>query len=175
MGDHEGHKRGIMLSAFLKRLMFARQFNIDNGKIEILGCDNIMLSSEFFIQLQEMTNDKAYELAKEPTRQLIERYFKKIGSDQTRSNETVEGIFNNFGLGRLQVVETRSDRTVVNIHNSTLAEKHVKAKGYADSCICTLTAGVLAGMFSFLLKKDLNSEEVDCIAKGNPACKFIIK
>ena len=164
-----------MISEFLKRLMFARQFNIDNGKVDILGCDHVMLASEFFYSVEELDKMKVYEIAKGSTEKLVDRYFQKIGSDQTRSNDTVEGIFNNFGLGRLQVLEARSDRIVVQIPNSTIAEHYRKTRGFAHSCQCSVTAGVLAGFFSYLRKKDMNAQEMNCIAMGNEACKFVIE
>jgi predicted hydrocarbon binding protein len=163
-----------MVSNFLKKLMFARQFVMDEGKIEVLGCDNVMLSSQFFLELQQLDSARIYEFAKDSTDNLMKSYFKKIGSDQTRSNETVEGIFNNFGLGEMEVVEVRDEKSVINVHNSTIAEESKKSNGLSNECVCNLTSGVLAGMFSFLLKRNVEAREVACIAKGDQACKFIL-
>lgn len=165
-----------MVSAFLKKLMFARQFEIDNGKITILGQNLIMLPGYLIIELQEIDAHKTYQFAKFQTNKLIESYFYKIGSNFTRSDNTVCDVFNNFGLGKLQLVENNENITIVNVSDSTIARDFLKKnEGFTDKCVCHITAGVLAGMFSFLKKKDVNATEKECHAKRDEKCKFIIE
>ncbi len=165
-----------MVSAFLKRLMFARQFDIDDGKITILGENLIMMPSELLLELQEIDPKKSYDFAKSQTTGLIERYFKRIGSSFTRSDSVVCDIFNNFGLGKLNILENAENQSVVSVDESTIARNYLKKnKEFTDKPVCHMTSGVLAGMFSFLKKKDVNSTETECHAKRDESCKFVIE
>ncbi|MBN2457774.1 4-vinyl reductase [Candidatus Woesearchaeota archaeon] len=163
-----------MISAFLKKLMFARQFDMGDGTILILGNEHIMLGSEILYMLQEKNPQEFFESIRESTRELTKHYFEKLGASQVRSNFTVEGIFNDFGLGKIEVVELGETRAVINLFNSAIARQYLKLNPETDHGVCNLTAAVLAGMFSFILKTDVMCEEHDCIAKGNDKCKFIL-
>jgi len=51
-----------MMSAFLKKLLFVRQFSIEDGKIEMLGKREIMLPSNilFWMQAQAPAQQPAF-------------------------------------------------------------------------------------------------------------------
>ncbi|MEM4267238.1 MAG: 4-vinyl reductase [Candidatus Woesearchaeota archaeon] len=165
-----------MVSSFLKRLMFARQFEMDEGKITILGEELVMIPGDLLIELQEIDQKRAYEFTKHQTARLISKYFEKIGGGYVRSDAIVCDIFNNFGLGKLSIIESTENSTVVKVTESTIAKDYLeKNKGFSDGPVCYVTAGVLAGMFSFLKKKDINASERECHAKRDDACKFVIE
>src|SRR3989344_5048540 len=54
-----------MLSQLLQKLLFVRQFSIDNGKIEILGGKYIMLNASALLELQNIDETKIYMVARE--------------------------------------------------------------------------------------------------------------
>ena len=56
-----------MISDFIKRLIFARQFSIIDGKIEILGLKHILLSNESILELQDIDQTKFYSVIKGAT------------------------------------------------------------------------------------------------------------
>jgi hypothetical protein len=165
-----------MVSPFLKKLMFARQFDIDEGRIMVLGEQQIMLPANLLLELQEIDPKRTYEFTKKQTAMLIEHYFNKIGGSFIRSDAVVCDIFNNFGLGKMEILESTDAITIIKITDSTIAKDYVKKNNeFTDKVVCHVTSGVLAGMFSYLKKKDLNSEEKECHAKRDASCKFILQ
>ncbi|MBI5390895.1 hypothetical protein HZB02_05360 [Candidatus Woesearchaeota archaeon] len=166
-----------MFSPFIKKLMFARQFSIDNGVIELIGKRQVMLPSEALLYFDLIDEKKAYELAKKSGKETIEYYAKRLGGSSEGMLKIIEEIFESFGLGKMKVTKFDGIQKVVEIiiPDSTIGhvakEKYKKTKDPA----CCITAGMLAGMFSFLLKKDVQCKEVTCIAMGHGGCKFEIR
>src|SRR3989344_2669760 len=54
----------MVMSPLIKKLMFVRQFDIGEGKIEMLGDREIMISASVLLELQEQDQSKLYEAAK---------------------------------------------------------------------------------------------------------------
>ena len=50
----------MVLSPIIKKLMFVRQFDIDKGKIELLGGRQIMIHASAVLELQEIDEGKVY-------------------------------------------------------------------------------------------------------------------
>ena len=54
----------MVLSPILKKLLFVRQFDIDGGKIKLLGDREIMLNASAILELQSIDESKLYDIAK---------------------------------------------------------------------------------------------------------------
>ena len=67
------------------------------------------------------------------------------------------------------------DKAVVVLLNSFEAESILKHFGKQDEPSCHITRGVLAGNWSVVLGKDAVGVEVECMAKGDKCCTFILK
>ena len=63
-----------MLSPFLQRLLFVNQFEIDKGRIKILGDSQIMLNASAILGLQEIDESKLYEIAKKSSLNNLVRF-----------------------------------------------------------------------------------------------------
>jgi len=187
-----------MLSPLLKKLLFVRQFSIDEGKINVLGTDHIMLSSDALLKLQEIDSTKLYDLVKDSTFKQISDFVdhaqvyqqlkevitlditslsKKLGPSEGIV-KTIEEIFNIYGLGKLAILRLDNEKkqASVKIIDSSIAKSYLnKNKSRSKTAVCTITAAVLAGMFSYLFKKQVDAVEGRCKAKGNEHCEFIIK
>ena len=94
-----------MLSPFLKKLLFVRQFIIDKGKIEILGQTQIMFPSNLMAELQLIDHDRVYSIVKKNIQYTIETYAKKIGSTSSGIVKSSQDIFETFGLGQFQILK----------------------------------------------------------------------
>ena len=187
-----------MLSPLLKKLLFVRQFNMDDGKIEILGNKHIMLSDQAILELQEIDETKFYELMKSSTLKQINDFidhakvYKQVKSvilwdvgKMTKKLSSAEGvvkasqeIFNLYGLGSMQIVKLNNEKkqAVVRIKNSTIAKAYLKKyKKKSKKPVCVITAAVLAGIFTYLFQKQVDAAEDSCLAKRNSSCQFIIK
>ncbi len=185
-----------MLSPLLQKLLFINQFNVNEGKIEILGNSMIMLNASDLLVLQEMDETKMYASmkgnSKKDLKELIEhaKVYKgiksesiknivslseKVGKNSEGIIKTLQELFELYGLGKMNitVLDNEKKKATIEIKNSPLAKAKLK-DGKSKKPCCTVTAGILAGMFSYIFKKDVDCIEKKCAAKGDDSCVFII-
>jgi len=160
-----------MLSPFLKKLLFVRQFLIDNGKIEILGESHIMLPSDLLAELQAINKEKVHSLVKKHIHSTMETYSKKMGSTTQGLLKSSQDIFETFGLGQFQILKLDNTKksAVVTISKSSIFDSGNKLKiKEADRCILEAS---LEGMFHFLFKTEV---KVTGKSNGRGSKQFII-
>jgi len=185
-----------MLSSLLQRLLFVNQFNIIDGKVEVLGTRYIMLDASDLLVLQEIDKTKCYKAAKDGTKsnlkELVEHanvyegmkdqslkniaeLSKKIGKTDEGVIKTLQSLFEIYGLGKLQILNLDNEKKKANLRvsDSSLAKAQLK-KGKSKTPVCTLTSGILAGIFSYIFKKDVDCIETNCLGKGSQFCEFEI-
>lgn len=75
-----------------------------------------------------------------------------------------------WGNWEVDMSEQKNGFMFVNIFDSAVA----RTLGDVGKPVCHIYAGLLAGFFSNLVKKDLNSIEIQCYAMGETYCKFLI-
>ena len=87
--------------------------------------------------------------------------------------EFMMNMGNQIGWGHfsLECYDPKAKRLQVSVTHSPFAQ----AYGKSSHGVCHLIRGVLAGMATFLFNKDCNSTEMECGAKGDPRCLFIIE
>ena len=166
-----------MLSPFLKKLLFARQFTIEDGKIEIIKLRNMLISPDFILNLQEKDPDALYKLSKNIMKKDLDFFNKTISLKSQASIDRIKDIYEIFGFGKIQILDfdTKNKRGVVNILDSPIAKAHLLNNKVSSEPKCHFIAGKISGIFSFLFKKDVNAKEVKCMAKGDDFCQFVIK
>lgn len=135
-----------MLSPFLKKLLFVRQFFMTDGKIEILGEKQIMLP---FSVLANGQNPVLFETVSKEVRITMASYGKKLGSSAGGMTKSVQDIYETMGLGKMEIIKLDADKkeTVLRIQNITFTDT-------------TLVEGVLCGLFSFLYNKELTRKNI---------------
>lgn len=135
-----------MLSPFLKKLIFVRQFFITDGKIEILGEKHIMLPSSAVLAMQ---NAQTFGVVNKEIRKVMQYYAKKMGSSSGGMIKSVQDIYETMGLGKMQVIKLDQSKkeTVIRLVNVEMND-------------ATLATGVLCGLFSFLFEKELNEKNI---------------
>ncbi len=166
-----------MLSAFLKRLLFARQFYMINGKIEVLGVKQIMLPSDLVLDIQNINNKKIYEITKNGILENIKLLSKKLGASQEGMLKVIEELYETIGTGSLKIIDldNKNKKGIVRIFNSPLAESSLTKNKRSKEVVCYSISGILAGMFSFLFNDNIDAQEKICLAQGKEYCEFIIK
>ena len=134
-----------MLSPFLKKLMFARQFDMDQGSIEVLGQREIMLPAEIVGELQRIDTKKSYQILKSGVQRAMEADAKRIGLEGEGVLKIAQEIFCTYGLGKPEIVnlDNKTKRCVVRVHAPSDSAK-------------PMLAAALAGMFSVIFNKDIN-------------------
>ena len=135
-----------MLSPFLKKLIFVRQFFIMDGKIEILGEKQIMLPFDAVSHLQ---NDKTFEIMNQEMKRVMDYYAKKMGANPSGMIKTVQDIYETMGLGKMQIIKLDNVKKeiVIRLMNAGVINP-------------TLVSGVLCGLFSFVFNKDLTEKNI---------------
>ena len=190
-----GEKK-MVLSPILKKLMFVRQFDIDKGKVTLLGQRQIMLDASVLLELQDIDESKLYDVAKKAGFSNIKGIVqhakvygrvkeifsaeitdlgKKIGETDEGTIKTLEEIFDLYGLGEMNIEEIDNDKkqAIVSVRESVIAEEWIgKNKKKSKEAVCSLTAGILAGVFSFIFEKKVDCVEAKCKAQGNSNCLF---
>jgi len=163
-----------MLSGFIKKLLFAREFMIADGRIEVLGERETMFPVALLGRLQDENPKKTYSIAKDVLKEEIDRFTKKIGNSKAEMIVALKDIFEATGFGNLEVADLDmiKKRAIVRVHDNPIAIVHAAEK---KNTPCTIVAGVLAGIFSSLFDQDSEAEEKACVLKGNICCEFVIK
>jgi len=147
-----------MLSPFLKKLLFARQLYLADGKLEILGKKQVMLPVEVLVALQNLNPEKSYIVVKKSIHTSMEEYAKKVGSTSEGLIKVLEEIFETFGLGKPEIAALDNSKKTAYIKIKDCPLRNQSAKLGPEHGI--LPCAALAGMFSFLFKTD-----IDCTVK----------
>jgi hypothetical protein len=82
---------------------------------------------------------------------------------------------NVYGPGIKHSINRSGNAAVVKIKDSIIADewsRRFKKKSKED--VCTITSGFLAGMFSYIFKKEVDCVERECKATGKDFCLFEI-
>jgi uncharacterized protein len=79
---------------------------------------------------------------------------------------TVQG----WGTWKLDLRSLKDGFIFVDLFDSAVA----KTLGYVGKPVCHLYAGLFAGFFTEIFKKNLSSTEVQCYATGNEFCRFLV-
>lgn len=87
--------------------------------------------------------------------------------------EFMMNMGNQIGWGHFRLVRYDSTEKYlcVAVKNSPFAQ----AYGQSSRSVCHLIRGVLAGMASVLFGCDCSAKEVECRAKGDAGCRFVVE
>ena len=156
-----------MISGFLKKLLFARQFSMMDGKIEVLGKRHVMLPSDLLFSIQS-SKEEIYTVSKKKSLENMKYLGSKLGASQESMLNNIKNIYETFGLGPLELADLKNKQkqAVVVIRGSPSASVHAKEPQ------CILISGILAGMFSYFFAQDIDVEEKKCSATGALFCEF---
>ena len=161
-----------MLSAFLKKLLFARQLFMTDGRIEVLGKSQFRLPCDVIVAMQSLDEKKYYDLVKNGIKQNMQEYTKKIGANSSGMFKITGDIFETFGLGKPEIIvlDQKTKSATVRFHQAP-AILACAGQQYQN---CVLLPAALAGMFSFLFNKDVNCDVKKCPAKGG-VCEYVVR
>jgi predicted hydrocarbon binding protein len=159
-----------MLSEFLKRLMFGRQFSMDEGKIKIMGSRHLMFPSRVMAAFGQMDRKGTYLAAKEGIIEELNKSPSIIGIKNLHPEYSIVNFFDIMGIGSLSIVDldTEGKKAVVRVYDREFS--YTEADKFCDS----FTAGVIAGIFSYIMSDSVDCKETACIAFGSEFCEFEI-
>ena len=160
-----------MLSSFLKKLLFARQFFMIDGRIEVLGKKQVMLPSDVVSALDALNTKEVYADVKNAVKKDVEDYAKKLGSGEEGILKNIDDIFGTFGLAKMELVDInfKKKTCILRLHSSPLKKISRGASEFS------ITNAILSGVFSFLFKNDIDVVQVNVNAKGNDYEEYVVK
>ncbi len=81
-----------------------------------------------------------------------------------------------MGFGIIEPVNMNLEKLVItfNLHNCWEAELYLNKYGRADREVCLFTRGNIAGVASYVLKREMCATETQCLAKGAPYCVVVL-
>jgi predicted hydrocarbon binding protein len=83
-----------------------------------------------------------------------------------------------IGWGKFSLVEldTVDKRLIIQGEGSPFAEAYARDRPKTTRLsVCHMIRGVLAGMAAGIFGGDVTSEEMECVAKGDPVCRFVVR
>ena len=100
---------------------------------------------------------------------------KKIGKTDEGTIKTLSSIFEIYGLGALEILDlnNKDKKAILRIKDSSIAQEQLK-KSKEKKPVCIMTAGILAGLFTYIFGKDVDCVERKCVAQGQEYCEFEI-
>ena len=126
-----------MLSSFLRRLIFAREFSAMDGRIEMLGAPKVMLPADI---LFELNNERIYSVCRNSAYSYMEKLKERKDTKDKDVLTFVKGIYESYGLGLL-VIEGDGDK--------------IRLKDYPENSEY-IVSGILSGLLSSYCGKDMN-------------------
>ncbi len=161
-----------MLSLFIKKLLFTRQLFWSDGKLEILSQRFCSIPSRLLYDMQKHDPEKLFELIKAAAEEQIKNFSKRLGISIDGMIEDLPEFFNLFGIGKLEMydIDKQKKHAIVKVHDTPFISYY-----HDEKPICSITCGVLSGIFSFLFSEEVKASVNKCAAKGQPYCEFIIK
>ena len=168
------------LSAFMKKLMFARQFTAGKGRIQAIS---IRLVSMAFVSLNEIQEEIINELgkkgiqiiyaaAKEGGYALAKQLCMSVGiSGKEAVDMLMVGCSDLTGWGEFKLIDYKAEEGHAVFHIFDSPFKEVKSK----SPQCHFARGLVAGSLRYIFNKEVDAVETKCISSGAEHCEFIVK
>ena len=150
------------------------------GEFSVIEVPAVIVSIETFVNLQKeaekiLGSDGAsvllYETGKKAGLRWINRFSKEWGLKDKKFIEAVQNFYAELGWGKFSVEENNRNELVIRVENSFIARGY----GNSEATVCHFLRGYNAGLAEVLKGKDIDAEEVRCIAKGDDCCEFVMK
>ncbi len=167
-----------MLNEFIKRLMFLRQFSMENSRIELLKQDQFLLDTDFVALIQDINKEEFYKIIKKNAEEKVKSYTKILGSNPASiSEDTLAALFGSLGFGKIEIMKlNREDKRVfLNLTDSPIVKAYKKMGKKGKEPVCLFISAVLAGSFSAIFGKSVDCEEKSCSIKGGKSCNFVVQ
>ncbi|MBU4342369.1 MAG: 4-vinyl reductase [Candidatus Altiarchaeota archaeon] len=95
----------------------------------------------------------------------------KTGLGKKYITEQVAQILTQFGYGKMTVEKIGGEEMIASLENSVIGMQYENS----EKPVCTHIAGLIAGGATAIYGKEYDCKETECIAKGDPVCRFVIR
>ncbi len=157
-------------------------YSAERGALEFKGVRYLLIRPETLSSMQQAAEG---ELGAPKAADLLfaggftggklsgERYKQSLGLTDAEAVEFMCRMGGEIGWGQFRLVELdeAASRLIMDVEHSPFAG------GYDEPTqggVCHITRGVLSGLATGLFEVEVTSDEVQCLAKGDPLCRFEI-
>jgi len=157
-------------------------YSAERGALEFKGVRYLLIRPETLSSMQQAAEG---ELGAPKAADLLfaggftggklsgERYKQSLGLTDAEAVEFMCRMGGEIGWGRFRLVDLdeAKNRLVVEVEHSPFTAGYDEP---TQAGVCHLTRGVLSGLAAGLFGVEVMSDEVECLAKGDPQCRFEI-
>jgi hypothetical protein len=182
MFDEQTLKLEFSEAGDLKVLGGVRAFLMSTSSFTDLMDDFYLVLGERFVNARMYMGGRRAGVRTAPA---LASLFQVPQSDKAQLEKIYSDLDCSIGWGRYEFhLDYASGKGFVLVHHSFLAEGTLSkftangkmtAMSARDSFPrCALLAGYLAGLSSYLLERQVDMQETECIVQGHPVCKFVV-
>ena len=163
----------------IKKLLFARELDLEKGHIKLLGHTIIMAPVSSFIELRKI-------LAKMDSTAVLYKACKKSGIDymntlvkkftMKKSRELIEWGMNTISLagwGNVEIVkyDEKKKYSIIRLYDSEFAKNY----GRSNEPVDDVFRGFFAATGTVVFKTKMDAIETKCLNLGNNVCEFTLQ
>ena len=101
----------------------------------------------------------------------IKKLASKTGFGKKYIAEQLIQILTQFGHGKATIEKITDEEITGQLENSAIGSQYENAK----RPVCSQIAGQVAGGMTAIYGKEYDCKETECIAKGDPVCRFVVR
>lgn len=168
----------------MKKLMFARLVEMEEGSIKILGQPWVMAPGPVMVELihgvkpdeKKRLFGILYDAGKKAGLEYMIAMKEKIPNDLEELTKVGVNSLNLGGWGKVIVsdFDWKNKRGIVHFEDSVLAALWKKKYGMTKEPLDYIMCGFISGGLSIITGADINGTEKVCAASGASACQFIL-
>ncbi len=139
-----------------------------------------MLSTKTFVRIQKeaenILGDGAavifYEAGKKAVQVSVKRIEEEWKLEGIELVRCLEEFYAEVGFGRFTIGEAKAEgELVIKVENSFIAREY----GKSDVPVCHFLRGYCAGIGERFSGREMDAEELKCVACGDEHCEFLVK
>jgi len=164
----------------VKKLLFARQFQMEKGNINLMGLDVMIIPAPVMVDIiktleKTIGYEKTKKLIYEGVKSGTSFYAKKISEKyDIKGVKLIQWLVDTmmltgWGEAKLISIDVEKKTAILHLYNSTLAKHYGKSKKPIDHVM----AGAQAGGASIVFGKNAIVKETKCSSMGHDFCEFI--
>jgi len=164
------------------------EFMPEKGEIKLMDSRVALLNIGLFKSFRDnmlkiagpVADQLIYIAAKEHTKSYmtdiiekskIAKLASKTGFGKKYIAEQLIQILTQFGHGKATIEKITDEEITGRLENSAIAIQY----GNSKRPVCSQIAGQVAGGMTAIYGKDYDCKETECIAKGDPVCRFVVR
>jgi predicted hydrocarbon binding protein len=161
------------------------QYDPEKGEMIFEGTNVAIIEKRLMAGIQreheKIIGDSAKRIMYTASKESVEKFFKGFlkfvvgftgkltGKRKVFEKMMERSAPSGWGVPSIEEFDEKESKFIFTMKNSFVAHEY----GKSTKSVCHFTAGMVAGLLTGLLGKNIDCEEIECIAKGDIICRFI--